>query len=143
MYLTLFFAWQRELVKNLIFRPDFQSPSFIRFSRKIRNINVDTTVQEKKEIERKYQNPDEEMTGLLEVATRIWSQKRKDRNKIYSYEAAPTGQIRNIGFSELTNLTPTFGIGWSGVGVDARFILRPDPANFSDCEWGREFCRQR
>ena len=37
-----------------------------------------------RDIERKYQNPDEEMAGLLYVATRIWSQKRKDKNKVYS-----------------------------------------------------------
>lgn len=37
-----------------------------------------------RDIQRKYQNPDEEMAGLLHVATRIWSQKRKDKNKVYS-----------------------------------------------------------
>ena len=37
-----------------------------------------------RDIQRKYQNPDKEMTKLLNVANRIWNQKRKDKNKVYS-----------------------------------------------------------
>nr|WP_320191501.1 IS5 family transposase [uncultured Desulfobacter sp.] len=37
-----------------------------------------------RDIQRKYPTPDKEMGELLNVATRIWSQKRKDKNKVYS-----------------------------------------------------------
>lgn len=37
-----------------------------------------------RDIERKYQSPDSKLKKLLEVASKIWSQKRKDKNKVYS-----------------------------------------------------------
>lgn len=37
-----------------------------------------------RDIQRKYQTPDHELKDLLNVATRIWTQKRKDKNKVYS-----------------------------------------------------------
>ena len=37
-----------------------------------------------RDIQRKYPNPDEEMAELLDVAIRIRSQKKKDKNKVYS-----------------------------------------------------------
>ncbi|MCG8634811.1 MAG: IS5 family transposase, partial [Desulfobacterales bacterium] len=37
-----------------------------------------------RDIQRKYQNPDEEIAALLNVPSRIWSQKKKDKNKVYS-----------------------------------------------------------
>ncbi len=37
-----------------------------------------------RDIKRKYPLPDGELNDLLKTASRIWSQKRKDKNKIYS-----------------------------------------------------------
>lgn len=37
-----------------------------------------------RDIQRKYPTPDEEMKDLLDVAGRIWGQKKKDKNKVYS-----------------------------------------------------------
>ena len=37
-----------------------------------------------RDIERKYEFPDSDLKDLLNVANRIWSQKRKDKNKVYS-----------------------------------------------------------
>jgi len=37
-----------------------------------------------RDIQRKYPSPDMELNKLLETASRIWSQKRKDKNKVYS-----------------------------------------------------------
>jgi len=37
-----------------------------------------------RDIERKYPSPDDDLKDLLNVANRIWNQKRKDKNKVYS-----------------------------------------------------------
>lgn len=37
-----------------------------------------------RDIQRKCSNPDDELKTLLDIASRVWSQKRKDKNKVYS-----------------------------------------------------------